>query len=195
MSKPCAIDGCESPSKARGWCNAHYLKWWEYGDPLADHSRKRTPCSTDGCVNLSFGLGLCANHYKQVQYERDPAKYRAWERRRRVANADVVRTADRARHAANPTKAHIASTNRKARIRGATGRFTEAEWRAKLAEHHGLCVYCGAPATSRDHAQPVSRGGPNTIDNIVPACLTCNLRKHDKTADEYRAVLEMEAAA
>lgn len=29
---PCSVDGCDRPSKARGWCNAHYLRWKRYGD-------------------------------------------------------------------------------------------------------------------------------------------------------------------
>jgi 5-methylcytosine-specific restriction endonuclease McrA len=185
----CSIETCASLAKARGWCNAHYLRWFNHGDPVADFTRRRKPCLRDGCDVLSYGLGLCPNHYKQVQYQRNPEKYRGWERQRRVTQAEVVRAKDRERHARNPTRARVASTNRKARIRGAIGTFTEAQWRQRLAEFNGRCVYCGDAATSRDHAIPVSRGGTNTIDNILPACLTCNLRKHDKTPDEFRAVL------
>lgn len=31
----CSIDGCESPTRARGWCNRHYCLWRAHGDPLA----------------------------------------------------------------------------------------------------------------------------------------------------------------
>jgi hypothetical protein len=30
----CSIDGCQRPHLARGWCNLHYKRWWENGDPL-----------------------------------------------------------------------------------------------------------------------------------------------------------------
>lgn len=30
----CKIDGCDKPVKAHGCCNAHYLRWRRYGDPL-----------------------------------------------------------------------------------------------------------------------------------------------------------------
>lgn len=33
--KQCAIDGCEKPLLARGWCGMHYHRWERYGDPLA----------------------------------------------------------------------------------------------------------------------------------------------------------------
>ena len=33
--KQCSIDGCERTNNIRrGWCNAHYLQWRKYGDPL-----------------------------------------------------------------------------------------------------------------------------------------------------------------
>lgn len=30
----CSIDGCDRPVLARGWCNRHYLRWRNHGDPL-----------------------------------------------------------------------------------------------------------------------------------------------------------------
>ncbi len=30
----CAVDGCVKKAHSRGWCQAHYRKWWRYGDPL-----------------------------------------------------------------------------------------------------------------------------------------------------------------
>jgi hypothetical protein len=31
----CSIDGCGRKIIARGWCNAHWLRWNRHGDPLA----------------------------------------------------------------------------------------------------------------------------------------------------------------
>ena len=33
--RTCSIDGCERPSRARGWCVAHWDRWHHHGDPLA----------------------------------------------------------------------------------------------------------------------------------------------------------------
>lgn len=34
MSKgTCSIQGCLKPARKRGWCEAHYVRWWKYGDP------------------------------------------------------------------------------------------------------------------------------------------------------------------
>ena len=31
----CKIQGCEKPIRSRGWCQAHYTRWKNHGDPLA----------------------------------------------------------------------------------------------------------------------------------------------------------------
>ena len=48
------------------------------------------------------------------------------------------------------------------------------------------CQYCGKSNTSLtvDHIQPKSRGGLNSWDNVVAACLRCNNKKGNKTLKE-----------
>lgn len=71
----------------------------------------------------------------------------------------------------------------------------------------GRCWYCGIhllkPNPERhserdrerwytiDHATPRSRGGSDTIENLVPACNRCNGDKSDMTVEEYRVRLIM----
>lgn len=47
-----------------------------------------------------------------------------------------------------------------------------------------ICAYCGDHATTIDHVQPRSRGGKNTWQNLVAACLKCNHRKGNRTLAE-----------
>lgn len=45
----------------------------------------------------------------------------------------------------------------------------------------GCCAYCGAKgiALQRDCVMPISRGGRYTVENVVPACGSCNASKHN----------------
>lgn len=41
------------------------------------------------------------------------------------------------------------------------------------------CVYCGsAEDLTEDHFIPLAKAGPHQIENIVPACISCNKRKN-----------------
>jgi 5-methylcytosine-specific restriction endonuclease McrA len=48
--------------------------------------------------------------------------------------------------------------------------------------HH--CAYCGRSANTIDHVFPKSRGGADSWENLVAACLKCNNAKSDKTLAE-----------
>ena len=52
------------------------------------------------------------------------------------------------------------------------------QWTALKAAWGG-CAYCGAAGTplQRDCVLPISRGGRYTLDNIAPACGSCNASK------------------
>jgi 5-methylcytosine-specific restriction endonuclease McrA len=56
--------------------------------------------------------------------------------------------------------------------------LTDEQWHA-LEAAWGGCAYCGATDTAllRDCVLPLSRGGRYTLDNIVPACRSCNTSK------------------
>ena len=43
------------------------------------------------------------------------------------------------------------------------------------------CAYCGDVANEVDHIYPKVKGGEDTLDNLVAACRTCNIKKKDKT--------------
>lgn len=56
--------------------------------------------------------------------------------------------------------------------------LTNEQWTA-LVEAWDGCAYCGTNgvAMQRDCVQALSRGGRYTLDNIVPACRSCNASK------------------
>ena len=56
---------------------------------------------------------------------------------------------------------------------------------ALFARDQSLCLYCGCNFSkselTRDHVQPVSKGGPDEWENVVTACWNCNVRKGSRT--------------
>jgi Restriction endonuclease len=64
--------------------------------------------------------------------------------------------------------------------------LTREQWLARCEEFHNHCAYCwktGVELTI-DHMIPIVAGGSHTLDNIVPACKSCNAAK------SHRSLLE-----
>lgn len=70
-------------------------------------------------------------------------------------------------------------------------KITVGQWNEKLRQHDHRCVYCQKSPTKRqrrltfDHAIPLAKGGTHTIENLVPACLKCNLSKGAKLLENW----------
>jgi 5-methylcytosine-specific restriction endonuclease McrA len=56
---------------------------------------------------------------------------------------------------------------------------------ALFARDRHLCLYCGGhfhkSELTRDHVVPLSKGGRDSWENVVAACLACNVRKGGRT--------------
>lgn len=79
--------------------------------------------------------------------------------------------------------------SRRARL-DATPGFAGEHWSAMCEFYENTCLCCGKEcALAVDHVVPLSKGGPNTIENIQPLCKSCNSRKHAKTIDYRDSVL------
>lgn len=85
-------------------------------------------------------------------------------------------------------RSHYNAT-RRARKFGNGGEHSYQQWIEKVISLNWLCFYCGAELTienlSKDHFIPLSRGGGDGIDNLVPACHLCNCSKSAMTGDEF----------
>ena len=73
-------------------------------------------------------------------------------------------------------------TKRKAREKEIINTLTSDEWVEILKEYRFKCAYCGCEFTlfnreTRDHIIPISKGGNNIKENVVPACRSCNSKK------------------
>lgn len=58
------------------------------------------------------------------------------------------------------------------------------------------CFFCETPLTlltmTEDHLRPRSKGGSDKVENIVPACATCNMRKGNKMPWQFTRELRAE---
>lgn len=75
-----------------------------------------------------------------------------------------------------PDLSRVQHANRRAKRFGVPGRLTTEDARRVMAI--GRCFYCGATdKLGLDHRIPMARGGPNTVENLVCACRSCNASK------------------
>jgi 5-methylcytosine-specific restriction endonuclease McrA len=92
-------------------------------------------------------------------------------------------------HIENPEVAKTNNARRRARINDAEGTFTSKEFNLKCLLYDWVCAYCGKELPlGPDHVIPLSKGGDNYIENIVPACESCNKSKHNKSLQEFLQV-------
>jgi hypothetical protein len=63
------------------------------------------------------------------------------------------------------------------------GPLSQAEY--ILIRNESACVYCGQVATEIDHIRPLTRGGWEHSENLVPACRSCNASKGSKLLTEW----------
>jgi len=82
-------------------------------------------------------------------------------------------------------KAHNA--RRRAREHGALGCYTWAEVVRVWLNIDKCCAYCHQPSNDiqPDHVIALSRGGSNSITNVVPCCSMCNADKRELSLTEW----------
>ena len=75
--------------------------------------------------------------------------------------------------------------NKRARRRGAVGRFVHEDIHRLFTSQNGICACgCGKPLWSGyhiDHRVPLSKGGTNWPENLQLLTPSCNLKKGAKT--------------
>jgi 5-methylcytosine-specific restriction endonuclease McrA len=108
--------------------------------------------------------------------EQHPEAARKGNLRWREAHPELYAAAQRAN-----------ACNRRAKAAGVLGRIKGADI-AALWERQPVCVKCGK-GRGVDHIIELSRGGPNTTDNLQNLCRTCNALKQAKlTMDDARSI-------
>jgi 5-methylcytosine-specific restriction endonuclease McrA len=130
-----------------------------------------------------------------VTYEKGEENFHR-QKSRNDGLRDNCKTCDKAAsaawHEANPISVPVHNANSKARDKYELDERLDLQEVVELFDSKGhKCEYCGCDGRlGLDHVIPFSRGGSNTIDNVVPCCFDCNTRKYNKTPEEYQQRLK-----
>lgn len=84
----------------------------------------------------------------------------------------------------------IKDRRRRAREAGAYGDWRWSEFMRMALRFGFRCAYCGTKPEGQldpDHVIPLSKGGANTVANLLPACRACNCDKRDLLLHEWNA--------
>ena len=80
----------------------------------------------------------------------------------------------------NPEKKRTTDQKRRARKRQLPATLTAEQWQIIKKYFDNKCAYCGKQGDlQQDHFIALSKGGEYTINNIVPACRSCNEIKNN----------------
>ncbi len=144
-------------------CRSIHVKQWRLNNPELYHKRRKEIYRRDRELNIQ----------------------RATEWARKNKNKRVI--IKNKWRAKNKELTNFYTKNYSYRKKGAEGAHTFEEYAKKLDRLGGLCFYCRINrAGTKDHIIPLSKGGSNYIDNIVPSCVNCNSSKRDKLISEWK---------
>jgi 5-methylcytosine-specific restriction endonuclease McrA len=212
--RSCVEDGCEKPVRARDLCVSHYNRRHTartYYDITCAHCgsahRTRRP---DGL----FCSETCHREHRYSAYRQASAEMQRqaklpvlWKRPRlsspepatrstlwtagqcRACAAWFIDVMPQARYCSVICGRRWHRRQRAAREYGATGTFTWSEVMRVYLLFDRRCAYCdevmAVGQIEPDHVVPISRGGANSITNILPACRSCNGDKRNLLLEDW----------
>lgn len=133
--------------------------------------------------------------WKKAYYEAHKAEIKARTKAYREAHKAerraYIKTYGKVYYETHKEEAYEYNRTRRARKINAQGKHTAQDVQAQYTRQKGECYYaaCGHSKLGKvyhvDHIIPLSRGGSNGPENLVIACPTCNLSKHNKLLHEW----------
>lgn len=157
-------------------------KRWHHSHKDACNTKSKARYHANAEAICAATRDACREYARRRQAER-PGEVRAARARWVARNPDKPRLYARRHLARNPEYFRHAAKARRARKAMVLNTLTNAEWVAILGVFNGACAYCLRTdrTLTQEHMVPISRGGPHSSDNVVPACVPCNSRKRDRS--------------
>lgn len=139
--------------------------------------RKEHPINIKYCEECNKPIGRfpktkkCGNCRQREKYESDP------EYRKKINNRNINNNHKESYKA----KKRLAVIKRRTQVANLEFTLTKEEWEKILEKFKYRCAYCRKEGKlEMDHVIPISKGGPTTKENIVPACRSCNSKKGNR---------------
>lgn len=144
------------------------------------------------------------DYHENIERERERSANYYQENREKIAlyfkqygenNKSKISSYGKKYRKENPEKQRLYDHQRRARKRNLPYTMTTKEWEEILNHFNNSCAYCGKTMDEhikkynqqlhRDHFVALTKGGEYSINNMIPACLKCNLEKHTKDFFEW----------
>lgn len=111
------------------------------------------------------------------RYAKNSPEITETKKKWRQDNPEKVKEIRKRTYENNKEKSFIRAHKRRTLIGNAT-----AEDIKELKSSYGFCVYCNKKVKLEiDHIKPITLGGTNDVENLVPVCRSCNSSKRNKT--------------
>lgn len=124
-----------------------------------------------------------------LKYQKNKEKIRSYQKKYYSKNLEYFKLKNK-RYREN-NKEYILMKNRKRsnKIKSFSNIY-QKDIDILLKKYDNKCYYCNINVERKinlhlDHKVPLVRQGNHSIDNLVPACKNCNLRKGTKTSEEF----------
>lgn len=137
----------------------------------------------------------CAKNYRAKNgdrlLERRRARYREkyhlYYKKHYLENREKILERSKEWRKNNPEKHVAIERRRRARKNNNHIAFvSENDLQRRIADFSGKCAYCQlAEFRDWDHFIPISKGGPESLGNLLPSCRKCNTQKHAKDPKEW----------
>lgn len=127
--------------------------------------------------------------YRSKHRDKKHESHERWRMKNPSKQRDAIRNWQRK----NPDRGRLAAHRRRSRKRELPATFNEAQWKFSVEYFNGVCAYCGNPPSFFDHNRvlqqehfvPLVKGGSFSVENILPACQSCNYSKGDQDPEEW----------
>lgn len=206
LTKICTEDGCARYVRARGVCSMHYRRQFghrtRYTIICVTCSSEYQSARPDG----KYCSEVCRDYDKWgPRYEPWPRKVRhkqpkppppppTYTRSCEWCGSEFTTTRSLQRFCCGEHGNRMGKVRRRGREYAANGAYTWSEVTKVWLTIGRRCAYCSRlkrnDEIEPDHVVPLSKGGSNSIHNIVPSCSLCNSDKRDLSIPEWVAERE-----